>query len=176
MLATALWAWDELDLELGEAAVYTTGTALERMIGCAAIWRGALPVARLGAETPGVLGGTGVVSAMDPHASIRQLAETVRVAPGFAAIDLSGRGEILDILLEVAPRWGRILLGAPTSSHVTIDFYNNVHRKGTYLKAARLDPSLVFDPMHAAARLPHVARAIRILANDELADRCLSDG
>jgi hypothetical protein len=176
MLATALWAWDELDLELGDASVYTTGSALERMIGCVAIWRGALPVARLGNDGTRVLSGTQPIAAADPHAAMRQLAETVRAAPGFAAIDLTGRGEVLDILLEVAPRWGRILLGAPTSSRLTVDFYNNVHRKGTYLRTARLDPLLVFDSTYAATRLPHVARAIRILADDELAARCLSDG
>jgi len=175
MLATALWAWEEVGLELGETAVYASGTALDRMIGCVARWRGAVPIVRLAAAAGGSLDGVEDIDATDADVALKQLSETVRNARGFAAIDLSGRGEIFDILLEVLPRWGRILLGAPRSARVTVDFYNNVHRKGAYLRAVCLDPMALFDPARRQDRLEHVERAVRILSDDYLAGLCLGD-
>jgi hypothetical protein len=170
-LACALWGWDTLQLELGDTAIYTCGSPLlERAIAAAAVWRGGLPVIRLSAEmaaTP--LDGVEDVSIGDAQQAISRLSAIAGRAPGFAAIDLGGRADVLDILFEVLPRWSRVLLGARSTAPLTVDFYNNVHRKGVRMRTTRLDPSRVLDPALRTQFAPFIERAIRILTNDELA-------
>jgi hypothetical protein len=170
-LACALWSWDSLQLELGDAAIYTPGPPLlERAIAATAVWRGGLPVIRLRADAAAApADGVEDVSIGNAQQAISRLSAIARRAPGFAAIDLWGRADVLDILFEVLPRWSRVLLGARSTAPLTVDFYNNVHRKGVYMRTTRLDPSRVLDPALRTQFAPFIEQAIRILANDELA-------
>jgi len=49
-LAFALWVWDRVDLEIGEAAVVSAGHPLSALLGQVALWYGACPVIRLGED------------------------------------------------------------------------------------------------------------------------------
>ena len=60
-------------------------------------------------------------------------------------MELSGRAEVLDILLEMMPRWSRLLLAGPAGQPVTIDFYKNVHRKGAVIAAMDVEAGSIFD-------------------------------
>lgn len=169
-LAVSLWAWDLLGLELGEIALYTADSSLGGLLAQAALWRGASQVLQIGESTDGkVPPGVEVVPTDNPLAVIRALAPRAARAPGFAAIDTSGRADTLDIFFEVVPTWGRILLGAEKSQPATVDFYNNVHRKGVTLVCRQLGPEVTKSPELA----PHIERAAAILGNPRLAKQCI---
>lgn len=169
-LGLALWLWDRLRLELGECAVYTDGDAFAPLVGQVALWRGGCPVVRLATEadrdpTPEI----DVLLAADADATARELRERIKQKPGFAAIDLSGRPEIIDVFFEVMPRWGRLMLAGPSRAALTVDFYNNVHRKGVLLLTGLFEPTRVFQEEWGAAYLDS---AFRILQRKEMAERC----
>jgi threonine dehydrogenase-like Zn-dependent dehydrogenase len=105
----------------------------------------------------------------DPEEALRQLKKRIQDKAGFAAIDLSGRPETIDLLLEVVPRWGRVMLAGRTRQPLTVDFYNNVHRKGVLLLTSIFDPASVL--LHAGSAA-YLAAAFRILQNKEMATIC----
>jgi threonine dehydrogenase-like Zn-dependent dehydrogenase len=161
-LAFALWIWEKLSLELGEVAVYSGGTFLSELVGQVALRRGGCPVIRLGNHVSEDLHpGIETLSLQDPELAVEKLKQRIAGKTGFAAVDLSGLPEIIDLILEALPRWGRVMLLGFESRPVTIDFYKNVHYKGAVILSGVFDPSLVFaqDP-ELVAQLP---RAIRIL-------------
>jgi threonine dehydrogenase-like Zn-dependent dehydrogenase len=167
-LAAALAVWETLRLEIGDAAVWTGSGPLSALVGQTALWRGACPGIELGSESSGVLDARQVehIELSDTEAAAR-LAELVAARPGFAAVDLSGRADVIDVLLEVIPRWGRLLLAGPPGTPVTIDYYRNVHRKGIVLATTILEPSRVFDAQSDART--QVARACAVLGNPRMA-------
>jgi hypothetical protein len=171
-VAASLALWETLRLELGDAAVWTSGAPLSALVGQAALWRGACPGIELGAESSGALDPRQIehVELRDSEAASARLTQLVAVRPGFAAVDLSGRADVIDVLLEVIPRWGRLLLAGPAGTPVTIDYYRNVHRKGIVLATTTLEPSRVFD-LHSDVR-SQVARACAVLGNPRMAAQC----
>ena len=174
-LATALALWNTLQLELGEAAVWTGGSPLSGLVGQVAVWRGACPAVELG--PPATAGGDDAREQMDfidwtdAESASAKLVDLAADTPGFAAVDLSGRADVIDSLLEAIPRWGRLLLAGPPGANVTIDFYKNVHRKGIIIASTVLEPAGVFDAAHPEI-LTQVPRAIGVLSNSKMADRC----
>lgn len=170
-LAMSLFVWDRLQLELGEAAVYTGDDGFADLVGQVAIWRGGSPVIRLDNDperAPLPMGERQLMS--DPEEALRQLRKRIQDKPGFTAIDLSGRPETIDLLLEAVPRWGRVMLAGRTLKPLTVDFYNNIHRKGVLLVSGIFDPSSVFH--HAAGSAAYLPTAFRILQNKEMAAIC----
>lgn len=169
-LGLALWMWDRLRLELGELAVYTEGDVFSPLVGQVGLWRGGCPVIRLSgdadhASQPGIE----VLTTSDPEGAARELRDRIKEKPGFAAIDLSGRPEIIDLFLEVMPRWGRMMLAGGTREPLTVDFYNNVHRKGVLLLTSVFDPTRVFQEEWGET---YLTSAFRILQNTEMAAIC----
>jgi threonine dehydrogenase-like Zn-dependent dehydrogenase len=174
-LAIALWIWDTLELELGDCAVICGNHPYDFLLAQAALWRGASPVVHLDLESSGNTAPAGIerLRATDSSAMHAQLAECIRRGGGYAAVDLSGRPDVLDVVFETIPREARLMMASQAGAPVTIDFYNNVHRKGIRMESCMLDTALVFDGV-ARGLDQHVARAIRILLNDKLAERCLA--
>jgi threonine dehydrogenase-like Zn-dependent dehydrogenase len=169
-LGLALWMWDQLRLELGELAVYTDGNVFSPLVGQVALWRGGCPVVGLSvgvdyASRPGI----DALSTSDPETAARELRNRMNAKPGFAVIDLSGRPEIIDLFFEVMPRWGRMMLAGETGEPLTVDFYNNVHRKGMLLLTGLFDPTRVFQEDWGAS---YLRSAFRILQNTEMAAVC----
>jgi threonine dehydrogenase-like Zn-dependent dehydrogenase len=172
-LAFALWIWEKLSLELGDVAVYSGGTPFSELVGQVALRRGGCPVIRLGNHVSEDLNpGTETLSLEDPVFAVEKLKLRIAGKTGFAAVDLSGLPEIIDVILEALPRWGRVMLLGFESRPVTIDFYKNVHYKGAVILSGVFDPSLVFakDP-ELVAQLP---RAIRILRSGSTAQPLLA--
>jgi threonine dehydrogenase-like Zn-dependent dehydrogenase len=120
-LARALWAWEELGLELGETALISGEGPMARMVALAASCRGACPVVLVGSAAQGLPG-----------------AEELAGRAGVAAVDLTGRSETVDALLEALPHGARLMLAGHESEPQTIDYYNNIHRKGVHLLCRRL--------------------------------------
>jgi threonine dehydrogenase-like Zn-dependent dehydrogenase len=173
-VATALSLWQSLDLELGEAAVWTTGGALSSLAGQVALWRGACPGIELGPSSAGVerIAGSDRIDWTDAEEAATRLNELVQGRPGFVAVDLSGRADVIDVLLEAMPTFGRLLLAGPAGDPVTIDFYKNVHRKGAVIRSTVLDPALAFEPSGGTTIRAEIPRAVNLLANPAMAERC----
>ena len=171
-VAASLALWETLHLELGDAAVWTSGGPLSALVGQASLWRGACPGIELGAKSSVGLDPRQVehVELSDTEAAAARLATLVSARPGFAAVDLSGRADVIDVLLEVIPRWGRLLLAGPPGAPVTIDYYRNVHRKGIVLASTVLEPSSVFDSQSEVRS--QVVRACAVLGNPRMAAQC----
>ena len=95
----ALWIWDTLKLEMGEVALVTDPHPNARLIALAATWYGASPVLLRTTEAGAVPHG---VELLVPGRAdeVRLLAERLQVRPKVAAVDLSGRSETIDLLLE----------------------------------------------------------------------------
>ena len=173
-LAAALAVWDKLHLEIGEMAVYTAGVPFSDLVGQVGLWRGACPVLRLGAEREDPPRGVTALRAGPEDETLDQLRTLISRKPGFAAVDFSGRPEVVDRLLEVLPRWGRLMVAGRPTERFTIDFYNNVHRKGAEVLCD------VFDPSHALGRpqdhtvQSYFDQAYRILQNPNMAAVCRS--
>lgn len=167
-VAAALRVWDELGLELGEAAVVTAGHPLSRLVANVAVWYGALPVLVIGDEVaadPNVE----LVPVQDSDKAVSTLSQKLASRPGVVAAELSGRADFVDLLLETIPPLARVLFAGEQRERLTIDYYVNVHRKGLLLRSGEVSPSAerVTDPA-AAARLD---RAERLL---QRADRALA--
>ena len=175
-LASALAVWESLHLELGDAAVWTTGAPLSDLIGQAALWRGAATSIALG-DTASMAAELAVphterVDWSDQDSAAARFEKLIAGRPGFAGVDLSGRADVIDIFLEVIPRFGRLLLAGPAGDPVTIDFYKNVHRKGIVLAATTVEPALVFDSVGGADTRAQLGRAAAIVRNPKMALKC----
>jgi threonine dehydrogenase-like Zn-dependent dehydrogenase len=169
-LALALWMWDRLRLELGELAVFTGGDVFSPLVGQVALWRGGCPVVMLSGDAhPVSQSGIDVIGTADSAGVARELRDRIQNKPGFAAIDLSGRPEIIDLFLEVMPRWGRMMLVGSTRDPLTVDFYNNIHRKGVVLLTGVFDPTRIFQEEWGAT---YLSSAFQILQNTEMAAIC----
>jgi len=102
------------------------------------------------------------VSFDDPGMNAR-LAEVFEKANGAAVIELTGSPSVWDSILENLQMWGRILAAGPASSQLTIDFYNNVHRKSVTIKGAQsIDSDLAWTGS-ADADAGSTQRAVSLL-------------
>lgn len=164
-LALSLWAWDQLQLEIGEAAVYTADAPFEHFLGETALLRGALPVIQVGrASAYSPQGQVEVLDIAESGDLLTRLKGRLADSVGAAAIDLSGKAEVTDVIFETLPRWGRLMLAAHRASPLNIDFYNNIHRKGVDMRGCSLDPLQVFEPALRAGGDLFVKRAMALLA------------
>src|SRR6266498_3907218 len=142
--AQALRVWRRLRLEIGEAAVLTDGDGLADFIGLVAMWHGGLPVIRLTSRQ--TAGDVEIVNISDAPLALERLRSLTAHAPGLAAVDLSGSGEILAMLLEALPRWGRLMLAGPCPEPFTTAFYTDIHRKGVVVCSDGDLDSMFSDP------------------------------
>lgn len=170
-LAIALWIWDVLGLELGDCAALCGDYPHGRLLAKAALWRGAIPVIHIHpgqGSTP--LEHVERLTDLEPQSLHSQLAALASQSSGFAAVDLCGRPDLLDVLFETLPRNSRLMMAANGGRKSTIDFYNNVHRKGVTIHSCVLDTRLLFDRESASRMGTHIERAARILSYDAVAE------
>jgi hypothetical protein len=171
-LALALWMWDQLKLELGDVALVSGDDAFAALIAQAAVWRGGCPVIRVSAAgAPPAAGAIDVMSIADPEVTARDLRARIAGKPGFAAVELTGRASAIDVLFEIMPRWGRMMLAGGARETLTIDFYNNVHRKGMLLLTGVVEPARALDESWGPA---YLRAAFRFLTSSEHAAACAS--
>ena len=168
-VARALWAWDTLDLELGEMVVVTGGAPESRLVALVATWYGPAQVLLVTGDASAVPPGVSAHAVLAGAEETGALSARLSERPGVAAVELSGRTDTIDALLESIPRFSRLLLAGAAREPVTIDYYNNVHRKGVRLVSAVLDHEPGFSG-HAA----RVERARRLLARPSRRQACLA--
>jgi hypothetical protein len=169
-LVFCLWAWNELSLELGDIAVLTGSSLISRMAGQVAIWRGACPVMglhRMQNHVPGIR--YPEMDIRDREEMLGWLCQPLKGKSGFAAIDMDGRDWVVDVLLEVLPRWGRLMLAGEAKQSITIDYYNNIHKKGAHIITTRYQPTMIFQSEKWPGVDRHLRRALRILQNEKMA-------
>jgi threonine dehydrogenase-like Zn-dependent dehydrogenase len=156
-LTEALRAWDLLDLEIGSAAVVTQGLPWSGLMAAVARCYGAVPVLVGGASEGG-----SAIDVADADA-VTRFVGTLSGFPAVCAVELTGRAEAVDLVLEAVPRYARVLFAGPRGDRLTIDYYVNVHRKGMHLKSTVLSPARVLTADRADRQLTE--RACRLLSN-----------
>jgi threonine dehydrogenase-like Zn-dependent dehydrogenase len=156
-VATALRAWDRALPELGSAAVITPGPWAP-LFSVVAGWYGATPMLAGGASPRGEDGD-----------AVASLTRKLTAYPSVSAAELTGRADMVDLLLESVPKYSRVLFAGPRGDRFTIDYYVNVHRKGLHLVSAVLS---ALDAFKEPAGGDLVVRAARLLANPSRAARC----
>src|SRR5262245_47065106 len=142
-VAQALRLWRRVRLELGEAALHTEAGPFGEIVGLLAAWHGATPVVKLTASETNVEGDD-CVTPDDSRTAVERIRTMTAAAPGVAAVDLSGAGHAIAVLLEALPRRGRLLLAAPCAEPFTTAFYTDIHRKGVVVTTAG-DGGAMFD-------------------------------
>lgn len=173
-LAAVLALWETLQLELGDVAVITSGSVLSPLAAEVAWWRGGSPVVTLGPASVTDNPATAHIDWSDPEEAGRHLLTAMGSRPGFAALELSGRADMIDLLFESIPRWGRLLLAGSAGQPITVDFYKNIHRKGVTVNTAVLEPAALFESVAGAPARARVTHAVRILQNAVMLQRCQS--
>jgi len=171
-LAVALAICETVTLELGDLPICTTGTNNLQIIATVCRWRTGREVLVLDLHDGPVAAGLGHrrIDGMDPQRAIDEITRASASVPGLASIVLSRKSEAVDILLEAMPMWARMIIASQGTESATIDFYNNVHRKGANLVTGPASPAFLFEPRANADLLPLIERAVRILRCDELAE------
>lgn len=175
-LALALLIWEAAGLELGELATYTSGSSFEGLVALVAGWRSGRDALRIDLNdgTAALPPGTRAVDVSTPQRAIEDLHNASREACGFASVVFSRGPEAIEMLLEAMPVWGRLVVATSVTEPATIDFYNNVHRKGVRVIGVPSTPLAAFD----AGRRPTVGRslrrALRIMNSKDLGERCMA--
>jgi hypothetical protein len=161
-VAAALRAWDSLRLEIGTATVVTPGL-WSPILSSVAGWYGATPLL-VGGAGDTASAGTGVDAE-----TVSRLAAKLAGYPAVCAVELTGRADTVDLLLESVPKAARVLFAGPRGDRLTIDYYVNVHRKGLYLSSTILSPLGAFtEPIDRDLG----RRASRLLMSPARAARC----
>lgn len=169
-VASLLSLWDALWLELGDMAVVTDGHPWSALAATVARWHGALPVLFI-TQAGTAPAGAELLRVDDPNDAVQSLAARLKVRPGVAAAELSGRADIVDLILEAVPSQARVALAGNAGELLTIDYYVNVHRKGLHLVSRTLTPAAERSGApDAPVTAAHLARARALLSNaDRLA-------
>lgn len=164
-LAEALRLWDVLEIELGAAAVVTQGTPWSSLVSLAARWYGGVvvPLGGAGGRAPGA----GETSDAD---AVTRFTQRLSEFPAVYAVELSGRADAVDLLLEAIPKYARVMFAGPRQERLTIDYYVNVHRKGIHLVSTVPNALRMFQGGEAERRL--VERALRLLSDPARAAAC----
>jgi hypothetical protein len=170
LVTKALWVWDTLRLEIGEVALITDDHRDANLMALAATWYGASPVLFITDDEVSVPRGVTPLRPIAGGPETKALAARLSERPGAAAIDLTGRSDTVDVLLEAMPRFSRLLLGGTSREPLTIDYYVNVHRKGLRLVSAALDDP---SPSLSAELVARQERAARLLAQPARLQTCL---
>lgn len=170
-LSVALAICEAVALELGDVPVCTSGGDNLHLIATLCQWRTGREVLVLDLLDGHAVAAAGCrrIDGSDPQGAIEDISRASATAPGVAAIVLSRKSEAVDILLEAMPMWGRMIIASDGTKPATIDFYNNVHRKGMSLVTGPASPAVLFEPELRADRRHFTERAIQILLRDELA-------
>jgi hypothetical protein len=166
-VTACLWLWDRLGLELGGTAVVTGGHPWSRLALQVAGWHGAIALIAIDVEPP-LPNDAAVIPSAGASGALQQLASLLSAATSVCAADLSGRSEVVDLLLEALPTSSRVALVGESREHLTIDFYQNVHRKGLTLVSAVLSAE---TSEHCPSLLE---KAQRLLRQAERRQACLA--
>lgn len=170
----ALWAWDQLNLEMGEASIIAGSNKFSNIFAQVAVWHGAIPCIHIGKQVKQIDGIEYIeVNLNDPEETVKFLRDKIKHKPGIAVLDLSGQPELISILLEHLPRWGRIMFAAPVTKPLTMDYYNNVHRSGTHILSTIFDASVAFRQMTKLPLSLHFERALSIVQSREMGRKLL---
>jgi hypothetical protein len=162
-LSHALWVWDIAELELGELAIVAGRT--EGMITKVAEWRsgGRVLVLARGTADGSADRAIETLDPTDQPATLKRLHAAVAASPGAAAVICDESAAVLELVLDAMPVWGRVVLATETSQQATIDFYNNVHRKGARVLSAPATPAQMNEEPWRCQAAMHVERAVRLL-------------
>lgn len=163
VVARALGAWERLGLEIGELAVVCgDGLFAETLAVTARFWTPSCY--RLSIVAGGACNGAfGATLNFNEPDDIGVLRRAFECSNGAAVTDLTGSAMVWDTVLEAIPAWGRILALGPPSPELTIDFYNNVHRKAVTISGQPMADLAAFDTGFTAVEDDLVKRATTLV-------------
>ncbi|MFW9873685.1 MAG: hypothetical protein ACFFG0_11315 [Candidatus Thorarchaeota archaeon] len=167
LVAKELELFEKINLEIGELVIVTGEGLIPRLLSLCALWHGAKYVIHITAEKT-YLPEIETIKFENLSKNVISIAlnQKVNTTPGFVAIDTSGKANIIDYLLETLPVWGRLILMGNTEPQLTIDYYNNVHRKAADIVVTEFNIETIFDPNMKKVNSQYVKRSLRILMND----------
>lgn len=168
-----MWIWDAAGLEAGEVAIYTSGSSIDRWVATVAAWKSLRDVVRLdlgGGWEP--VSGVTNQAISEPQESASWLSRNLRGSPGVVAVVLTTEAVATDVLLEALPMWSRFVLAMPASMPTTVDFYNNVHRKGANLVCVPASTREMHESQWSPRSVGYLQRAARVLDCARLAAKC----
>jgi hypothetical protein len=174
VVACALAIWDALALEIGDTAIVTSAGWTGHLVATVGSWYGAGPLV-IGAPglAPGPPGCDRLI-AEDAETAIKDLQKRLQGRAGVAAVELTGRAGLVDLMLQTVPTFARLMFAGDARERLTVDFYNNVHRKGLLLHSGQFDPAAAVAAPWAGTAGACFSRAARLLTRPARAAACLA--
>jgi hypothetical protein len=174
-LAFALFNLQKMKLELGETVLISGDSYTAKIFAKTALFNGALKVIQLGnnsikSENVNFI----PFLKEDPDKSIKEVLDLMENSKGFIAVDLSGDPNIIDIILEIIPVWGRLLFAHAHTKNITVDYYNNLHRKGILTYSTINNTEKVFNELKRQRNQQFILNACRILDNKRMISELLT--
>jgi hypothetical protein len=163
---------DALTVELGDRCVVSGTTGLARLTALVAGWAGAWPIMLTPGSAPPPPAGVEHVLVDDLEAALATLSARLQESPSVVAIELTGLAAMVDLLLQSAPMFARLLFAGDARQPLTIDFYTNVHRKGLLLQSMAIDlPDFVASPRDGEGSR-RLTRALGLLSRPDRLAAC----
>jgi threonine dehydrogenase-like Zn-dependent dehydrogenase len=166
-IAKELKILETVNLEIGELVIVTGEGIIPKLFSLCALWHGARYVIQFTDEKKCLAEIQNIkinqIANVDKR---REIAGKIATTPGFVAIDTIGKTDIIDHLLELLPVWGRLILMGDTEPELTIDYYNNVHRKAAHIITSNFNIEEIFNPNNRKTNNKYIKKSIRIVIND----------
>lgn len=166
LLAAALQMADDSNLELGTTIVVCGDCTVSRLMGEIAKWWTPERInIRANEDNDSVEPFSHVLHIADEHVQ-DSLTSMLSGAQSVSFVDFSGNPDAWNVMLESAPYWSRFVANARCQQPMTIDFYNDVHRKGATIVGRQMTCEKIYGPSSDLYAKEHLRRAVQILMND----------
>lgn len=172
-LPTVYWAlgsFQQIGFELGEVLIVIGDHPFKGIFSLMAKWHGALQVIDFH--------NTLYNSKDDNHISFEgpSISEIVNkfkaIGINTVFLDFSGKPDLIELLFSQIPQWGRCILAGHYSQPITIDYYNDIHRKGVNVFSIDFDFSQLFNDNTRNQEI--LLRSLKILMNKNFGQQILS--
>jgi hypothetical protein len=175
LVATILRLSEEAHIELGDTLVICSDCSLGRLMGEMGKWWAPDRV-NLGSEAspePPTPYFSHQFRVSDENVQ-DQLGQLLSESKNVTFVDFSGSPDVWNVMLQAAPYWSRIVASALAEIPMTIDFYNNIHRKGVTIYGLPMTAQHLFLRSRAVYEERHLRKAETILSIPDDASRILA--
>lgn len=173
-LAAALQIAEDALLELGSSIVVCGDCAFSRLVGEVSKWWAQDRVLLTQSESRDS-DRTIFTEILDVNGGDTQskLGSAIGKAKTLSCVDFSGLPAAWSLILTEAPNWSRFVGCSPNDSTMTIDFYNDVHRKGATIVGHALDARQIFHDGCSLLTPENIVASTRILSDTAVLDRMI---
>lgn len=175
ILAALLQIAEDAKVELGTAVVISGDCPLSKLFGEMCRWW--TPVRIQLSKFDDSIDSSGPFSQVfrvsDENVQ-KELADLLQSSAAVSFVDFSGSSDAWDIMFEAAPYWSRLVAAAAVGSPMTIDFYNNIHRKGVTLIGKSITVDRLFTSPGCLFTERQLSAAVAILRSPSETARLIS--